>query len=104
LAGIAKVNMATGQLQRIYAAPRGGAGAMLATAGDLVFWGDEDRKFRAFDADTGKILWEAILGGAIENSTISYSVNGKQYIAVLTGDGGPRSPANHNAIYAFALP
>ncbi len=114
--GIAKVNMSTGQLQRIYQAPIGGNGAMLATAGDLLFWGDLNRRFRAFDATSGKILWETILGGIIQNSTITYAVNGKQYVAVLTGDGvshtaGPlglvpeiKPPRGHNAIYVFALP
>ncbi len=115
-AGIAKVNMATGGIQRIYTARVPGNGAMLATGGDLIFWGDLDRRFRAFDGDTGKILWEAILGGIIQMSTITYSVNGKQYVAVLTGDGaggtrepleqvpGLNPPRGHNAIYVFALP
>ena len=115
-AGIAKVNVATGQTERIYSAPVPGNGAMLATAGDLIFWGDMDRRFRAFDADTGKILWETIVGGIIQNSTITYAVNGRQYVAVLTGDGasgtgGPLTVVpqltpvrGHNAIYVFALP
>ena len=42
-----------------------GNGAMLATAGNLVFHGDMNRRFRAFDAETGKKLWEAILGGNV---------------------------------------
>ena len=115
-AGIAKVNMATGQMQRIYTQRFPGNGAMLATAADLLFWGDMNRRFRAFDADTGAILWETILGGIIQMSTITYAVDGKQYVAVLTGDGasgtrGPLSlvpelkpPRGHNAIYVFALP
>ena len=45
-----------------------------------------DRRFRAFDADTGKILWETVLGGIIVTSTITYAVNGRQYVAVMTGD------------------
>lgn len=114
--GIAKVNMATGRIQRFYTAPIAGNGAMLATAGDLIFWGDLNRRFRAFDADTGKILWETILGGIIQNSTITYAVNGRQYVAVLTGDGAGHTatplrlvpevkpPRGHNAIYVFALP
>ena len=114
--GIAKVNMATGRIQRLYTAPIAGNGAMLATAGDLIFWGDLNRRFRAFDANTGRILWETILGGVIQNSTITYSANGKQYVAVLTGDGVGhtrtplrlvpeiRPPRGHNAIYVFALP
>jgi alcohol dehydrogenase (cytochrome c) len=111
--GIAKINMATGEIQRIYEGRAPGNGATLATAGDLIFWGDLDQKFRAFDADTGKILWETTLGGPIQNSTITYRVNGKQYVAVLTGLGSITAnlfqqaginPQRNNAIHVFALP
>src|SRR5437868_1383875 len=85
--GIAKVNAATGEIVRFYEGSVPGNGATLATAGDLVFWGDLNQKFRAFDADTGKILWETTLGGPIQTSTITYRVNGRQYIAVVTGLG-----------------
>ena len=88
--------------------------ATVATAGDVVFWGDINRKFRAFDADSGKILWETSLPGPISNSTITYAVNGKQYVAVLVGNGGLMAgllrqagiePAPFaNGIYVFALP
>jgi alcohol dehydrogenase (cytochrome c) len=111
--GIARINMATGEIQRIYEGRAPGNGATLVTAGDLVFWGDLNQKFRAFDADTGKILWETTLGGPIQNSTITYRVNGKQYVAVLTGLGAitanlfPEAginPQRNNAIHVFALP
>ena len=114
--GIAKVSMETGEIQRIYTAPVSGNGAMLVTAGNLLFWGDLDRRLRAFDADTGEILWETVVGAIVQMGTITYSVNGKQYVAVLTGDGagGTRHPLRqignitpprgHNAIYVFALP
>src|SRR5439155_218633 len=55
-AGIAKVNVATGEIQHIYKGRAPGQGAVLATAGDLIFWGDLDQKLRAFDAQSGKIL------------------------------------------------
>ena len=82
----------------------------------MIFWGDMNRRLRAFDAVSGKILWETILGGIIQMSTITYSVDGKQYLAVMTGDGGPggMTPSRlvdnfnpvrgHNAVYVFALP
>jgi alcohol dehydrogenase (cytochrome c) len=112
--GLAKINMETGEIQHIYKGRAPGNGAVLTTAGDLVFWGDLDGTFRAFDAANGKILWETTIGGSIDNSTISYSVNGKQYIAVTSGEGlltggiitqAGISPARrHNEIYVFALP
>jgi alcohol dehydrogenase (cytochrome c) len=105
LGGLMKINMESGEFKRLYSSPvPGDHGAVLATAGQLVFWGDQNRRFRAFDADSGKVLWETVLGGAIENSTITYAVNGKQYIAVLTGDGTATVPDNHTGIYVFALP
>jgi alcohol dehydrogenase (cytochrome c) len=116
LGGLARVNMATGQVEWRYTQRAPTVGAVLATGGDLIFWGDMNRRFRAFDADTGKILWESIVGGIVQNSTITYAVNGMQYIAVMTGDGGAETstplalapeiqpPRRHNSIYVFALP
>ncbi|MSO20790.1 MAG: hypothetical protein EXQ56_10080 [Acidobacteria bacterium] len=114
--GLAKVNMATGKIEWRYTQHAPTNGAVLATAGDVIFWGDMNRRFRAFDAESGKVLWEAILPGVVQMSTISYAVNGKQYIAVMTGDGTAgttipfeitpdiRPPRNHNSINVFALP
>jgi alcohol dehydrogenase (cytochrome c) len=113
-AGLAKIDMETGRIDHIYKGRAPGNGAVLTTAGGLVFWGDLDRRFRAFDAESGEILWETVLGGAIQMSTISYAVDGRQYVAVYTGEGlltgnlinlAEISPArNHNAVYVFALP
>ena len=113
-AGLMKVNVETGGMKPIYTGQAPSQGAVLTTASDLVFWGDLNQKFRAFDADSGKILWETTLGGTIQNSTITYAVNGKQYVAVLTGEGlttgSPIGQAKitpvrrYNALYVFALP
>lgn len=113
-AGLAKIDMETGEIVHIYQGRAPGNGGVLATAGGLVFWGDLDRRFRAFDAETGAILWETILGGPIQMSTITYAVDGRQYIAVFTGEGlltgsliqmaGIRPARNHNAVYVFTLP
>jgi glucose dehydrogenase len=92
-----------------------GNGAMLATAGGLVFHGDMSRRFRAFDAETGTKLWETVLGGNVSVSTITYAAGGKQYVAVMTGDNPKvpellgtvpelELPRGHNEIYVFALP
>ena len=115
LTGLAKINVSTGEILRFDVGRAPGNGGMLATAGNLVFHGDMSRRFRAFDAETGKKLWETILGGNVSVSTITYSVNGKQYVAVMTGDNAKvpelsaevleiKTPRGHNAIYVFALP
>jgi alcohol dehydrogenase (cytochrome c) len=115
LTGLAKINLSTGELLRFDVGRVPGNGAMLATAGGLVFHGDMNRRFRAFDANTGKMLWESIVGGNVSVSTITYAVKGKQYIAVMTGNNLKvpellaevpeiKIPVDHNAIYVFALP
>jgi len=64
-------------------------GAMLATAGGLVFSGGTiDRKFHAFDAASGKLLWEAPTNSGILAPPTSFLIDGKQYIAIETGWGG----------------
>jgi alcohol dehydrogenase (cytochrome c) len=63
------------------------AGSALATAGGLLFNGDLDRYFYAYDQDTGSVLWRTRLNAAPESSPITYSVNGRQYVAVVAGGG-----------------
>ena len=61
---------------------------VLTTEGGVTFVGDLDRNFHAFDTATGKELWSARLGTSVQGFPVSFSVNGKQYIAVPTGLGG----------------
>ena len=64
-------------------------GPMLATAGGLVFsGGTNDRLFHAFDASTGKLLWEFPTNSGILAPPTSFAIDGKQYIAVQSGWGG----------------
>jgi alcohol dehydrogenase (cytochrome c) len=64
--------------------------AVLSTAGGVVFAGDADRWFKAYDDATGKVLWQMRLNDAVNAFPITYAVNGKQYVAVVAGFGGPR--------------
>ncbi len=90
---------------------------VLSTAGGLAFAGDLDRMFRAFDANTGKIVWETRLPAAVQGFPITFTAGGKQYVAVTTANGGgsprnvPRTvnadlhyPEGGNALFVFALP
>ncbi|MFL2841040.1 MAG: PQQ-binding-like beta-propeller repeat protein [Pseudohongiellaceae bacterium] len=61
---------------------------VLTTAGNLAFVGDLDRTFRALDVETGETLWQSRLGTSVQGHPVSFSVEGKQYIAVPTGLGG----------------
>jgi alcohol dehydrogenase (cytochrome c) len=60
----------------------------LATAGGIVFDGSLDRYIRAYDDANGKVLWETRLNDVPSSCPITYSVNGKQYVAVVVGNGG----------------
>jgi alcohol dehydrogenase (cytochrome c) len=64
------------------------ASSMLATAGGLVFNGAIDRSFSAYDEATGKVLWQTRLNASPSSSPITYSVDGQQYIAIVSGGGG----------------
>jgi len=66
---------------------------IMTTATDLLFTGGREGYFHALDARTGKLLWRASLGGQIVNGPISYEIDGKQYIATISG----------NNLVAFAL-
>jgi alcohol dehydrogenase (cytochrome c) len=55
------------------------------TQGGVVFAGDMNGNAYAFDADTGKLLWQQKFDGAIGGGLISYAVGGKQRIAVISG-------------------
>jgi len=91
--------------------------AILSTAGGIALVGDMNRIFRAVDVKSGKELWQTRLGTSVQGFPLTFSVGGKQYIAVSTGLGGgsPRMvpsvlapdvhyPAYGNALYVFALP
>lgn len=62
--------------------------SVLGLEDGLVFAGSMDRRFHAYDARTGKVLWETRLAASPSSSPITYEVNGEQYIAVVVGGGG----------------
>jgi alcohol dehydrogenase (cytochrome c) len=90
---------------------------VVSTAGGVAFAGDLDRMYRAFDVNTGRILWETRLPAAVQGFPLTFTVGGKQYLAVTTSNGGgsPRNvpavvaaelhyPTTGNGLYVFALP
>jgi alcohol dehydrogenase (cytochrome c) len=90
--------------------------AVLPTGGGLVFSGDLARNFKALDESTGRVLWQTRLNNAVNSFPISYSVNGKQYVAVAAGNGSGfvrsmstltpeiRNPDGGSQLWVFALP
>jgi alcohol dehydrogenase (cytochrome c) len=90
---------------------------VLSTDGNVAFVGDYDRVFRAVQTTTGKTLWTVRLPTAVQGNPVSFSVKGKQYIAITTGLGGGspfskpsgmlgevHNPDHGHALYVFALP
>lgn len=70
-------------------------GSMLATGGGLVIsGGTNDRKVRAFDAKDGKVLWEFPTSSGVEAPVTTFLLDGKQYLAVLSGWGGDANGMN----------
>ena len=57
----------------------------------MVFGGSLDRYMRAYDDANGKVLWETRLNDVPSSSPISFGVNGKQYLAVIVGNGGAQA-------------
>ena len=89
----------------------------LTTAGGVVFVGDRNQEFKAFDVKNGKVLWTQKLATAVQGFPMSFSAGGKQYIVVTTGRGGGspwlvpdtitpeiNPPATGFAMYVYALP
>lgn len=93
---------------------RAGAMSLAATGGGLIFGGDVNGRFRAYDDKTGKTLWEMNLGSPVSGYPITFSVAGKQYVAVTTGSSlvansslrvAPElKPGNAANVFVFALP
>lgn len=84
-------------------------GGPIVTAGGLVFIGaTDDTKIRAFDKDTGEILWEHSLPGNGKATPITYEVDGKQYVVIATSDSRNQVQGNKAELggyfVAFALP
>jgi len=86
--------------------------SVLATAGDLVFAGAPSGEFRAYNAHTGEVLWEFQCGSGHHSSPTTYSIDGRQYIAVPVGWGawtegflpGLMGNPHGSTIFVFALP
>ena len=81
-------------------------GGPIVTAGGLLFIGatNYDRKFRAFDKSTGELLWQTTLPFAGNATPITYSIGGKQYVAIAAGGGKDPKSGSGGVYVAFALP
>jgi alcohol dehydrogenase (cytochrome c) len=88
------IDPATGQVKWQFEHTSPTWSGVLSTAGGLVFSGDAEGNFVAFDAASGKALWHFQMGGAVYAAPMAFAVDGKEYVAIAAG----------SAVYVFGLP
>jgi alcohol dehydrogenase (cytochrome c) len=101
------IDASTGQVRWRYSSDAPMVGAVTATAGGIVLTGEISGDFLALDAVTGRVLHRFYTGGAIAGGVITYSVHGKQYVAVLSGgmtSFWERHTEGAASVFVFALP
>jgi len=101
---LAAVNIDTGKMVWKADTDQPLMGGVLATAGDLVFTGEGNGSFNAYDARNGKKLWSFQAGAGVNAPPVSYMVNGKQYIAVAAGGNTQLNFKRGNSVIVFSLP
>jgi alcohol dehydrogenase (cytochrome c) len=115
---IAAFDPLTGNKQWTFFTKYTNQSSLLATAGDLIFGGDLDGEAFALDARTGKKLWSFNTGSFIVAPPVSFSVNGRQFVAIASGGGSymdsqvaqfwpetrGRTPQRGAMLFVFALP
>src|SRR5947207_4382875 len=100
---ITAVNYNTGKIQWQVKTPEPMIGGILATAGGLVFTGEGNGRFAAYNSSTGKELWSFHAGAGVNAPPSSYMVGGKQYIVVGAGGNTQVNFRRGNNIVAFTL-
>jgi alcohol dehydrogenase (cytochrome c) len=98
---VTAVDYNTGKIRWQAKTPQPMIGGILATAGGLVFAGEANGRFRAYDAKNGKVLWTFQAGAGVNAPPSSYAVGGKQYIVVGAGGNVQIDSKRGNAIIAF---
>ena len=107
------ISAETGERLWIYE-QRAATSSLMTTGGDLIFGGDYNGRFRALDAETGEVLWEINLGSPVTGFPVTFSVEGRQYVAASTGRSLTSGafnrltpelrPSAGNTLFVFALP
>jgi PQQ-dependent dehydrogenase (methanol/ethanol family) len=100
---ITAVDYNSGKIRWQVKTPQPMIGGILATAGGLVFAGEGNGRFRAYDSKNGKVLWTFNAGAGVNAPPSSYAVDGKQYIVVAAGGNVQIDYKRGNNIIAFTL-
>ena len=93
----------TGKIKWQVKTPQPMIGGILATSGGLVFTGEGNGMFKAYDAETGTVLWKFQAGAGVNAPPSSYTVDGKQYIVVAAGGNTQLDYKRGNTLIAFSL-
>jgi len=101
---VAAVNMDTGKMAWKFDTAQPLIGGALATAGDLLFYGEGNGLFRALDARNGKLLWEYQCGAGANAMPVSYTVKDRQYVAMGCGGNTQLDFKRGNTMFVYALP
>jgi len=100
---VSAVDYNTGKIRWKVKTPEPMIGGIMATAGGLLFTGEGNGQFKAYDSATGNVLWNFQAGAGVNAPPSSYTVNGKQYIVVGAGGNVQLNYKRGNNIIAFAL-
>jgi len=100
---VTAVDYHTGKIRWQVKTPQPMIGGALATAGGLVFAGEGNGHFKAYDGETGAILWKFQAGAGVNAPPASYTVDGKQYIVVGAGGNVQLDYKRGNSIIAFTV-
>jgi alcohol dehydrogenase (cytochrome c) len=113
LGTVRAISVETGETAWLYE-QRAATTSLVATGGGLLFGGDVNGRFRAFDQDTGEVLWKVNLGSPVTGYPITFAVDEQQYVAVSTGTAANAGinlrmtpelrPSAGNNLFVFALP
>jgi alcohol dehydrogenase (cytochrome c) len=100
------IDASTGAIRWKYESQRPMLAAVTTTSGDLIFTGELLGDFLTLDAKTGEVLYRFNTGGRMNGGVVTYSINGKQYVAVVSGaaNGFWAVPPGSATIILFALP
>jgi alcohol dehydrogenase (cytochrome c) len=100
---VTAVDYNTGKIRWQVKTPEPMIGGVLATAGGLVFTGEGNGLFKAYDAESGAVLWKFQAGAGVNAPPASYTIDGKQYIVVAAGGNTQLNYKRGNTIVAFTL-
>ncbi|MFZ2069430.1 MAG: PQQ-binding-like beta-propeller repeat protein [Xanthobacteraceae bacterium] len=101
---VTAVDYNTGKIKWQVKTPQPMIGGILATAGGVVFAGESNGWFEAYDSSNGKVLWKFQAGAGVNAPPSSYNVGGRQYIVVGAGGNVQIDSKRGNSIIAFTLP